>query len=61
MCPTCGEGARFVVVAELGGAPLWVCPDGHGVIRRAGQLPLPRQGGSRAAAPALPVALPAAR
>jgi len=43
LCPTCGEGGRFRVEAELGGVPLWVCPQGHGTIRRAGSLPRPRR------------------
>ena len=43
LCPTCGEGGRFRVDADLGGVPLWVCPEGHGTIRRAGSLPRPRR------------------
>ena len=52
MCPTCGEGGRFRVDAERGGVPLWVCPQGHGTIRRAGSLPGPRRSpAAEAAAP----------
>ena len=52
MCPSCGEGARFRIDAELGGVPLWVCPEGHGTIRRAGSLPRPRRSpAAEAAAP----------
>ena len=58
ICPACGVSAVFRT-SELGErTPLWVCPDGHGAVRRAGRVPAPRQSSTPAAAPLAP-AVPA--
>jgi hypothetical protein len=51
MCPTCGRGAEFRVYDLQGRVPLWVCPDGHGAVRRAGALPSPRSAPESAPVP----------